>query len=44
MVLAKKLLRVTVPLAVLAAHTSLWGRSVDEVFEVDERKKNNHSD
>lgn len=39
MVLAKNNLRVTVPLAVLAAQTSLWGRSVDEVFEVDKRKK-----
>lgn len=38
MVLAKNNLRVTVPLAVLAAQTSLWGRSVDEVFEVDKRK------
>lgn len=39
MVLAKTNLRVTVPLAVLAAQRSLWGRSVDEAFEVDKRKK-----
>lgn len=39
MVLAKTNLRVTVPLAVLAAQRSLWGKSVDEAFEVDKRKK-----
>lgn len=39
MVLAKTNLRVTVPLAVLAAQRSLWGKSMDEAFEVDKRKK-----
>lgn len=40
MVLAKTNLRVTVPLTVLAAQRSLWGKSVDEALEVDKRKKN----
>jgi hypothetical protein len=29
---------------VLAAYTSLWGRSVDEVFEVDKRKEATRTD